>query len=325
MLGLIIVFLISFFGTLIVRKGALKKNIIDIPNERSSHSVATPRGGGLAIAVAWFIAVIWMFVNNQLESSLFYALLAGVLLVLIGVLDDIYNIKPLLRFIIQFISVSIGLYFINGLNKVDLGFITIDSIYILTPIAVIGLIWFINLFNFLDGIDGYASSEAIFISIAFYTLIGDNLLLFLAFSVAGFLVLNWQPAKIFMGDVGSTLLGFLVGLLSIHYSNIYDISILTLLIPSSLFWFDATITLYRRWRNKEKLSQAHKKHFYQRLVQSGFSHQRTVLFGMGINLILFGITFFAIKVPKFSLLFFFLAILILFTIERLLTSRILNS
>jgi Fuc2NAc and GlcNAc transferase len=287
----IIAFLISFITTYLVKIVAQKKSLIDIPNERSSHTIATPRGGGLAIAITWFVGITYMYYNDHIKTDLYYALISGTLLSTISFLDDIYNLKSLPRFIVQCTVAAVALYCIGGIKTIDLGFFVIENTYLLNTIAFVGIVWFINLFNFIDGIDGYAASESVFICIAFYFFIGDNILLLLAIAVLGFLPWNWDKAKIFMGDIGSTLLGFSICILSIYFHNTGKFSIINSLILSSLFWFDATFTLFKRFMNKEQLGQAHKKHAYQRIVQSGFSHQKTVMFAMLINIILFSIVF----------------------------------
>ncbi len=285
------VLILSFIITFFYRKIAIKKSILDIPNDRSSHSIPTPRGGGLAIVIAFYVGLAWLFFNNEIEKKLFYALLVGLILVIVGLLDDVISLSPVLRFAIQTLTVIIAIYILGGLNKFDLGFFMIEAKIILSILAVIGIIWFINLYNFIDGIDGYASMQAIFVAGALFFLTKSMTALLLTFATLGFLPWNWQRAKIFMGDVGSTLLGFVLAIFAIYYQNTSEISIVHWLILTSLFWFDATITLFRRWKNKEKLSQAHRKHSYQRLVQSGFSHQKVTLIGLAINIILFLIVF----------------------------------
>lgn len=308
----VLIFL-SWCLTWIVKKIALKKSIIDRPNERSSHKTPTPRGGGLAIAISWFLCLFYLFLTDNIQCTLFYALSPGLILIAIGLLDDIYDISPRIRFLAQILVATISLYFLNGITKVNLGYFEINSVWILTPIAFVGIIWFINLYNFLDGIDGYAASETIFIALAFYTIYNENILLFLAAAVFGFIIWNWQPAKIFMGDVGSTLLGFNIIIITLYYQNTTSVSILSLLLLSSLFWFDATLTLIRRIRKKEKVTEAHKKHAYQRIVQYGFSHQKTVLLGMLINLILYSLAILSCY-NKFVIFPFILGLVLLYLI-----------
>jgi len=229
----------------------------------------------------------------------------------ISIIDDMVSLSPKIRFLTQFISVGLALFFLGGLQILDLGFIKLNWIWILTPIALIGIIWFINLYNFIDGIDGYASMEAIFVGSAIYYFTKSEIALILAISTFGFLPWNWQRAKIFMGDVGSTLLGFILIVLGIYFQNTDEFSLINWLILTSLFWFDATYTLLRRWLNKEKLSVAHRKHAYQRIVQAGWSHQKTTIFGLIINLLFFAILLISKNTGLNSLLVLALAIMVL--------------
>jgi len=294
---LIVVGILSYGLTYVTRKFAIKKAIIDLPNERSSHTIPTPRGGGIAIALTWFLSISILYYYNQIDKSLFLALFSGLLLSIISLLDDIYTLKNKPRLLVQAIVSGLGLYFIGGFNSIDLGFIVYSNPYILNTLAFFTIIWFINLFNFIDGIDGYASTESIFVIVALYFFTGESFLLFLLMALLGFLPWNWDKAKIFMGDVGSTLLGYTIIILLFYFHNQQAVNLFEGLILSSLFWFDATYTLVRRFLNQENIGQAHRKHAYQRLVQAGFSHQKTVLFGMIVNLILFflvGLSFFGI-------------------------------
>jgi UDP-N-acetylmuramyl pentapeptide phosphotransferase/UDP-N-acetylglucosamine-1-phosphate transferase len=283
---LAITILISFCFTYIIRVVALKKSILDNPNERSSHTVPTPRGGGLAIVIAFYLGLIYLFIQGKVENSLFHALLSGLPLMAVSIADDIISLSPKIRFATQFVSAGLALYFLGGLQILDLGFAQLEWVWILSPFALLGIIWFINLYNFIDGIDGYASMEAIFVGGALYFFTRSEIALVLAIATLGFLPWNWQRAKIFMGDVGSTVIGFNLVVLGIYFQNTGEFSLINWLMLTSLFWFDATYTLYRRWHNKEQLSVAHRKHAYQRIVQSGWSHQKTTLWGLGINLFL---------------------------------------
>lgn len=318
---LILIALLSCIFSFQIRNFAKKKSILDIPNARSSHSIPTPRGGGIAIILVWFVGLSYSFLTSEIEIKLFLALSSGILLFVTGLIDDVINLKPTIRIASQSITVGIALFFIGGIQSIDFGFFIFTNIWINTILAFVGLIWFINLFNFLDGIDGYATTETILISLAFFAFFQDAFLLILAFSALGFLIWNWQPAKIFMGDAGSTVLGFTLGFFTLHYSQEYNISIFTLLIPSALFWFDASLTLFRRWRNSENLSEAHKKHAYQRLVQSGFSHQKVVLWSILLNVLLFSLAWGAYSWPKLVMLFFVLALGLLYGITRWVDGR----
>jgi len=177
------------------------------------------------------------------------------------------------------------------LQTLDLFLFTIENPFITNIFAFFMIVWFINLYNFLDGIDGYAGSEAVFLSLAGFLLFGGSYFLVLVAAVSGFLIWNWHKAKIFMGDVGSTLLGYNVAIFTLYYANQDPRNLWIWIILFGLFWYDATITLFRRYRNGEKLSQAHKKHAYQRVVRSGWSHSRVVLFAMLINIVLFAMVY----------------------------------
>lgn len=317
----VIVFFASILLTYIVRRWAINRSVLDFPNERSSHSIPTPRGGGIAIAVTWFLAITFLFLRKDIDSALFFALLCGLPISVIGLVDDVITISPKVRLFVQVASAATALIFLGGLIGIDIGFIHLSVPFLFSIIAVIGIVWFTNLFNFLDGIDGYISAEVIFVGFAFSLLFGEVPPALLAAVTAGFLVWNWQPAKIFMGDVGSTLLGFTIGIFAVHYQNSGDSSIFIWLMLTSLFWFDASLTLYRRWRNGETLSKAHKKHAYQRIVQSGFSHQKTVVYSLLINLSILGLVLLAIRYPNYSVLFFGINIVYLFLVMKIVDKR----
>ena len=311
----------SFVMTWLIKRISLKKNVLDIPNERSSHSMPTPRGGGLAIVMVWYIAVFILFLLKRISPSLFPALLCGIPIALLGLFDDMWTISPYLRLSIQVVFASLAVFLLGGISNIDFGFTRLNEYIILNIITVIGVVWFINLFNFLDGIDGYLGAEVIFICIASFILFGLKLPLFLAAATAGFLFYNWQPARIFLGDTGSTFLGFTIGIFIIHFQNESQSSVIIWLMLTSVFWFDATITLFRRIRNKEKIATAHKKHAYQRIVQFGFSHRRTVISAMGINCVIFILTLLVTRYPKLILPFFFLNLIFLYYVLKLVDSK----
>ncbi|OFX88798.1 MAG: glycosyl transferase [Bacteroidetes bacterium GWF2_33_16] len=319
--GYTIIFLISVIGVYIYSRFAKKKAILDLPNDRSSHTIPTPRGGGIAIAITWFLSIFFLFIKNEIDNSLFFALLCGIPISVIGLVDDVYTISPKVRLFVQITCGTIALYLLGGLKILDIGFNLISLPLLINILVIIGIVWFTNLFNFLDGIDGYISAEVIFIGLAFFALFGIIPPVLLAIVTAGFLVWNWQPAKIFMGDVGSTLLGFSIGIFAIYYQNNNDSSIIIWLMLTSIFWFDASLTLYRRWRKGETLSKAHKKHAYQRMVQSGWSHQRTVIWAQIINLPILGLVVLSTFFPMLILFAFIINILYLYIIIKIVDKK----
>lgn len=283
---------ISFLLTYFIKEYAIKKSLVAQVTERSSHTVPTPHGGGIALAITWFIGLSYLFIINQIEPNLFYALLFGVVISIVSFFDDIYELSPKLRLIIQAIVAIGGLYFLGGFETLTFGIFDIQNSIFTNIFAFLMIIWFINLYNFLDGINGYAGSEAIFLSLAGFILFGGNHFLVLAVAVLGFLYWNWNKAKIFMGDVGSTLLGYNVAIFTIYYANQEPTNFWIWIILFSVYWFDATLTLIRRKLNKERLSLAHKKHAYQRLTQAGWSHYKVTNYSIGLNVLLFAIVYF---------------------------------
>lgn len=304
---------LSFILTYLIRRFALKNRIVSIPNERSLHEIPTPVGGGLAIVITWYIGITILFFYGIIERSLYCALLSGVILAIISFIDDIIELKPIVRLCFHFVTAVIAFVFLQGLRQLIIPEVEFNYNFLVYPLAIVGIVWFINLFNFMDGVDGFASLEAITICLVIYVLSGNIINLLLIACISGFLFWNLPKAKIFMGDVGSTQLGFILVVLGIYFHNSFQFSILNWIMLSSPFWFDASLTLYRRWRNGEKLSKAHRKHAYQRIVQSGFSHLKVNLWLLIINmfvivmiLIYREIKFLQIPLFVLTLLFFYL-------------------
>ncbi len=288
----LILFILSFLLTYLIKEYAIKKSFVATVNERSSHTTPTPHGGGIALAITWFIGLIYLYFIGEISSNLFYALLFGAVISIVSFFDDIYELSPKIRLIAQSIVAIGGLYFLGGFETLTFGFFDIENQIFTNIFAFFMIIWFINLYNFLDGINGYAGSEAIFLALAGFVLFSGNHFLVLAVAVLGFLYWNWNNAKIFMGDVGSTLLGYNIAIFTIYYANQEATNFWIWIILFGVYWFDATLTLIRRKLNKEKLSLAHKKHAYQRLNQAGWSHYKVTNYSIGLNLVLFSIVYF---------------------------------
>ncbi len=277
----LVVFTMSVLLTLLIRQVARRHAIVDTPNERSSHTVTTPRGGGLAIMIAFFLGIGYLFfVTAQISPTLYSALFAALPIVAVSLLDDIRPQSARIRLMVQLLSALLALYALGGVTQMNLGIITLEGFWV-NGVALLMLLWLTNLFNFLDGIDGYAASETLFIALSASFLFNIEPLLLLAAATAGFLLFNWHKASIFMGDVGSAPLGFIVGVFALNESG--SEHFVGWIVLVSLFLFDATLTLLRRLRNKEKIWIAHKKHMYQRLHQWGLTHSEVVLLLMRYN------------------------------------------
>lgn len=292
----ITLFFISFTLTYLIKNYAIKKSLVAQVTDRSSHTTPTPHGGGIAIAVTWFIGITYLYYTNSIEPILYFALMVGIIISVISYLDDLYELSAKTRILVQGLVAGLGLYLLGGFESLNLALFSLENQIFTNIFAFFMIIWFINLYNFLDGIDGYAGSEAIFLSLAGFLFFGDAHFLVLIFSVLGFLIWNWHKAKIFMGDVGSTLLGYNIAIFTIYYANQEASNFWIWMSLFGVFWFDATLTLFRRYTNGEKLSQAHKEHAYQKLTQYGFSHSKVVLYSLLINTILFVLVYYSTNI-----------------------------
>lgn len=288
------VFAISCLLTLALRRYALARQVMDIPNERSSHVTPTPRGGGLAIVAAFLAAVALLLPAAPVgsRSYLLGLISSGLLVALTGFLDDHRPIAARWRLLGHFIAAAGLLWSLGGLPPlVVFGYWLAPGAF-LQLLACIYLVWLLNLYNFMDGIDAIASLEAISIGLGGALLAwlvgvpgGALLPLLLAAATAGFLVWNYPPAKIFMGDAGSGFLGLMIGGLSLQAAWLAPQLLWCWLILTGVFIVDATVTLLHRLIRGEKIYQAHRSHAYQYAARRFGSHQRVSLAVTAINLV----------------------------------------
>jgi UDP-N-acetylmuramyl pentapeptide phosphotransferase/UDP-N-acetylglucosamine-1-phosphate transferase len=285
-ISIMIVFLVSAVLARLLIFGLVRSAVLDYPVDRSSHTVPTPRGGGLAI-VATIVLGLYLTGSQtgELETSwIILAVLGG--LAAISWIDDLRSLRVSIRLSSQIICVAIGIWALSPLIAAMLLPLPLWTLLIFTGLC---WIWFINLFNFMDGIDGIASIETITICIGISIVVVTTgaapylgpISLVTAAATAGFLIWNWHPAKIFMGDVGSVTLGFFIGwmLLELILAGQWAAAI----ILPGYFLADATITLGKRAVRMEKIWQAHKEHFYQRAHQCGLSHADISLRVFAVN------------------------------------------
>ena len=279
--------LASLFFTELIRLYSLKKNLLDTPNERSSHNIATPRGGGLSIVICFLVVVGF---SDGIPNNIVFALIgSGILIAAVGFWDDQGHIAARWRLLTHFMAAAWVLFWLGGLPEFQLLGFSIDAGWIGMVIVAFLLVWLLNLFNFMDGIDGIAASETIFVACAgavFAWMDGLESVSFislaLAASTTGFLILNWPPAKIFMGDVGSGFLGLMLGI--IVYANILKGgSVWIWLILLGVFFVDSGITLLRRILNGDKWYEAHCSHAYQHAARK-WGHKRVTVTTIIINL-----------------------------------------
>lgn len=269
--------LFSCIGTKLYINYARQKAILDIPNERSSHTLPTPRGGGV-VFVGLFLAVILLcpFFFPR-EASLWLALSGGGLAVAaVGWIDDRNTLPAWQRLGIHSLAVLWALYHLGGMPSLSLGFASLPLGLVGHTLAFIGGVWMINLYNFMDGIDGLAAGEAVLVASTGAFLTKGSPVSFalfaLAASVLGFLIWNWSPAKIFMGDAGSGFLGFAFFSFALYTENTNILPLLTWAVLVSVFAVDATLTLIMRARQRKRLSEAHRDHLYQQFIKAGYLH-----------------------------------------------------
>ena len=267
--------------------------ILDKPNERSLHSVPMPCTGGIAICCALFLVwiLLWIFAHSQLFPL--QVLVGTIIIAGVALIDDRFGLSPLIRLMIQFaatlVLISDG-FLIQG--EILPGVHITEAFGILAIMTVILVLWLTNLFNFMDGMDGFAGGMAV---IGFATLAvlgwrqGNPQFAMAALAICaasgGFLWFNFPPARIFMGDTGSTTLGFLVAAFAIWGSRIQVAEVWLTLLIFSPFVVDATVTLLRRSFHGEPVWRAHRSHYYQRLVRIGWGHRRTVLVEYAVMLL----------------------------------------
>ncbi|OFS87261.1 glycosyl transferase [Oligella sp. HMSC05A10] len=289
-----LVLLASFLLTGALRQYAIKRSVIDIPNERSSHSVPTPRGGGVAIVISFLLTLLILYFLDLLSASVMLGLLGGGLTIaVLGFLDDHGHIAPRWRLLGHFSAAIWVLYWIGGIAPINIfGVNEINLLWIGHILAGFYVVWLLNLYNFMDGIDGIASIEAVStcVSIAvIYTLLGHlpevYLPLVLAFAVGGFLLWNFPPAKIFMGDAGSGFLGFILAALSLHAAWLEPNLLWSWIILLGVFIVDATYTLFRRLLRGEKVYEAHRSHAYQYASRHLKGHRPVTLAVLAINVL----------------------------------------
>jgi len=267
---------------------------MDIPNERSSHITPTPRGGGIAFVTTSLIGFLLLLLNDALNATELFALCcAGSIVAIAGHLDDRQKISgATVRLVLHAISAVILIIGVGIPSELALFDQTVNTGIIGSILGVVYLVWLLNLFNFMDGTDGIAASEAIFVVLAgaflsYHVLSDANhsaAAITLAASTFGFILYNWSPAKIFMGDVGSGFLGIVIGGLSLIAANQDRELLWVWIILLAAFVSDATVTLIRRLLRKQKPHVAHRSHAYQHLAIGLNSHAKVALLVLAVNI-----------------------------------------
>lgn len=301
-------FLSTYVLTYMFMKYALYKGVIDVPNHRSSHSQPTPRGAGVSVVIVFLCFISILSFQYEISNAYIFSLIFGAGIVAgVGFWDDLSHIPARWRFIIHAIAAVLSLSILPSLPGLPFFDTVIDLSLFAYLFYGVTLVWLLNLYNFMDGIDGIASVQAITMLLGAATIINDQswsqLLVLLGASVAGFLIWNWAPAKVFMGDSCSGCLGFTLGLLAIITASEELICIWSWLILYAVFVVDASVTLVRRVLNGNLWYEAHRSHAYQNAARKYRSHRAVTLGVLMINLLwLFPIAWFANQFPSMGFL-----------------------
>ncbi|HEX6041948.1 glycosyltransferase family 4 protein [Longimicrobium sp.] len=297
----------SWVLTGLVRRRMVARGRLDVPNERSSHVVPTPRGGGLAIAAVVLVGLTGGAALGWLPVNVAVALVGGGILVgTIGWLDDCYSLRALPRLLVHVAAALWTLAWLGGFPRLDVGAGSVALGVAGWVLAALGIVWTVNFYNFMDGIDGIAGGEAVVVGVGGGLLLlgsGTPDLAGISFLIAaasfGFLLWNWSPARVFMGDVGSGVLGYLFSALAVASENRGAVPVLVWVLLLGVFVVDATVTLVRRARDGEAVFNAHRKHAYQRAVQAGWSHARVSAVVVALGVGLGGLGWLAMRLPAF--------------------------
>lgn len=251
-------------------------------NNRSAHAAPKPQGVGLAFALLMLPVLLGLALYAPLTNTPFVWALtaAGAVMALLGWWDDARGCPWALRLLVQLLCVGVCLVYLPPVLP------GIVPLWAEKGLFLLAWMWFINLYNFMDGIDGFATMQAIFLAFAltFVALDLKPALSVLMGTGIAFLRINWAPSKAFMGDAGSVFLGFMLA--GIMFYTLTPALIFSYLILTLLFGFDATYTLIRRVLCGKKPWQAHSDHLYQRAVRAGVPHDKVVLYGVAINILL---------------------------------------
>jgi Fuc2NAc and GlcNAc transferase len=290
----------AFTGCLFLTRRILlyarRKAVIDIPGERSSHTIPTARGGGLAVVLVFLAgALLTLLLAPEHGRQLLILCLATGAMAGLGWADDHADLAPVARLVVQFLIAGAIVYFLGPLRVVELGGLGLELSWLAWPVSLLWLVWMTNLYNFMDGIDGIAAVEGLVAAgtMGLWFAWFDQphlalLCLVLAGALSGFLVWNWSPARIFMGDVGSLTLGLLFAVLAMAGVEL-GMPLGPFLLLLAVFIADATLTLLKRIARRERLSQAHRGHYYQRATRLGWSHARVSTAVFALNLLLAGL------------------------------------
>ncbi|MBT5720502.1 MAG: glycosyltransferase family 4 protein [Gammaproteobacteria bacterium] len=326
-MSLLLLISLLFVGSALLtglfRLVAQRVRLIDVPVFRSAHSNPVPVGGGLSIVVLVLLFAGYGYSAGIIPGNEFAALMAGLLIACIGIVDDVKQLDVRWRIPAQFLASIYVVYCLGDVPAIDFGLFLFPESLLLNVFGVFALVWLLNLFNFMDGIDGIAATELIAVNLLSIVIVinTDELITLLSASLAaaagGFLLWNWSPAKIFMGDVGSSFIGFSLGvmaLLSMHHGSM---TVWTWVLLVGVFIVDATLTLFNRFRRKQRWLEGHASHAYQNAARHYKSHAKVTITVLLINLFWLGpLAWLSMQYPEMGLFIAILGLLPLVLLAR---------
>ncbi len=308
--------LVAYLCCLLVIRRAHRWELMDNPNHRSSHQAPTPSGGGIGLAFAGSMVGVYFLVVGLADVYLTTVLAIACVFAVVGLHDDRKPMPARWRLLLQVVLAASLLIVLGGLPEMQRFVDAWVGRTLVYALLLLVIVWWINLYNFMDGIDGLAGMQTIFMLVVGVALLvwpRPELLsnptmvwmLCIAGATCGFLILNWAPAKIFMGDVGSIYLAFMLlafGLLSIRNEFIPVVTGLSMwAILGATFATDATITLMTRMLTIKRWHEAHRTHLYQRLARRFGSHRPVTLYYLAVNVLwLFPLASFCVQYPRWA-------------------------
>jgi len=312
------VILLSFILTIFIEKIFIKTNIfIDTPSDRKVHANTVPTAGGLAIIFSFFIYIALLSKFYVIDTYSFLVLFFAITpIIIIGLIDDKNEVNVYIRLIVQFFSALLIIYYFQINNNIFDSYINQNSMILIISSLLLS-VWLMNLFNFMDGIDAYAASECIFVSFSSaliaYVNNTDNLMFLYLTGIGlasfGFILRNWYPAKIFMGDTGSVTIGCIFAFFIFYSGSESVLSMYTWLILLSIFISDATYTLIVRIVTKKNVSKPHLTHAFH-IISRKTTQLFTVKTMILINLLwVFPLAFMSNLLSNYHIIITFIAYL----------------
>jgi len=289
-----LLFLGSAILTGLLRWVAQGLQLMAVPVSRSAHSTPVPVGGGVSIVALILFVISYGYFTGRIPANEFAAFMAAIVIACIGIVDDIKYLDVRWRIPAQFLASTYVVYCLGNVPAIDFGLFSFPESMLLNVLAIFALVWLLNLYNFMDGIDGIAATELIAVSLVSLLIVINSdtvlTLIFASFAAAtgGFLLWNWAPAKIFMGDVGSSFIGFTLGVMALLSLQHGSMTVWTWVLLLGVFIVDATSTLFVRVMNKQRWHEGHASHAYQNAARHYQSHAKVTVAIILINLFWLG-------------------------------------